>query len=253
MMFWLKNFRMRGMQLANTRCWAMYSNYETNEDISVWGDTWPPPDHVQEKKAAGGWLWFSICPKHLWTWPGRRGLVWSVLGAAAGWQRWPSRWSPCVDWRRRRVSCSGARWSCVSQPQSSLTFSFCLTIHIHLKMQHVPVFPPFITSIKMFRRYNIVPVSERSAALEMNLRHLLWQHICKDVDRIRLGFGSWSSGEQDLQQSDLKRERAMKHPPNLLPKWQLSSWCVKHCQEMLILAIVMRSASFLSFWTVNCH
>lgn len=37
----------------------------------------------------------------------------------------------------------------------------------------------------------------------MNLRHLLWQHICKDVDRIRLGFGSWSSGEQDLQQSDL--------------------------------------------------
>lgn len=32
MMFWLKNFRMSGMQLANTRCWAMYSNYET-EDI----------------------------------------------------------------------------------------------------------------------------------------------------------------------------------------------------------------------------
>lgn len=26
MMFWLKNFRMSGMQLAKTRCWAMYSN-----------------------------------------------------------------------------------------------------------------------------------------------------------------------------------------------------------------------------------
>lgn len=55
----------------------------------------------------------------------------------------------------------------------------------------------------MFQRYDTVPVSERSAALEVNLRHLLWQHICKDVDRIRLGFGSWSSSEQDLQQSDL--------------------------------------------------
>lgn len=85
-------------------------------------------------------------------------------------------------------------------------------------MQHIPVFSPFITSIKMFRRHNIAPVSKRSATLEMNLRHLLWQHICKNVDRVRLGFGSWSSGEQDLQQSDLKRERAMKRPPNLLPK-----------------------------------
>lgn len=26
MMFWLKNLRMRGMQLANTRCWDTYSN-----------------------------------------------------------------------------------------------------------------------------------------------------------------------------------------------------------------------------------
>lgn len=37
----------------------------------------------------------------------------------------------------------------------------------------------------------------------MNLRHLLRQHICKDVDRIRLGFRSRSCSEQDLQQCNL--------------------------------------------------
>lgn len=212
MMFWLKNFRMRGMQLANTRCWAMYSNYETNNDVSVWRDTWPHPNYVQEKKA-GGWERFCICAKHLGTWPGRRGLVWSAWEAAAGWQRWPSQWSPCVDWRRRRVSCSGARWSCISQNHldfilvwlsfTSFTFSFYLPILIHLKMQHIPVFSSIYHINQNVPTLQYCPRSESSTALEMNLRHLLWQHICKDVDRIRLGFGSWSSSEQDLQQSDL--------------------------------------------------
>lgn len=47
MMFWLKNFRMRGMQLANTRCWAMYSNYNTSLKsaasefmLGILGNTW---------------------------------------------------------------------------------------------------------------------------------------------------------------------------------------------------------------------
>lgn len=41
-----------------------------------------------------------------------------------------------------------------------------------------------------------------------HLRHLLGQHVCQDVDGVRLGFGSRSSCEQDLQQSDLtQRER----------------------------------------------
>lgn len=45
----------------------------------------------------------------------------------------------------------------------SFTFSFYLTILIHLKMQHIPVFSPFITSIKMFQRHNIVPVLNAAA------------------------------------------------------------------------------------------
>lgn len=111
MMFWLKNFRMRGMQLAKTRCWAMYSNYETKSDISVRRNTWAPSVRVKESKdSMKGWL------LHLWTRPGRCGLVWSASEAAAGWQRWPSRWSPCVDWRRRRVSCFAAPWSCNQNP-----------------------------------------------------------------------------------------------------------------------------------------
>lgn len=118
MMFWLKNFRMRGMQLAKTRCWAMYSNYETEWQFSQ-------EEHLssfRKDSRKGG----------LWTRPGRCGLAWSVSGAAAGWQRWPSRWSPCVDWRRRRVSCFAALWSC-NQNQLPVTLTpFTQLTHLSL-------------------------------------------------------------------------------------------------------------------------
>lgn len=39
-MFWLKNFRMSGMQLAKTRCWAMYSNW--GEKQMNWDRPWGP-------------------------------------------------------------------------------------------------------------------------------------------------------------------------------------------------------------------
>lgn len=230
MMFWLKNFRMRGMQLAKTRCWAMYSNYETKKDISVRMNTWTPSVRVKETKDSA-----KGCLFHLWTRPGRCGSVWSVSEAAAGWQRWPSRWSPCVDWRRRRVSCFVEPWSC-NQGHPAVTLMPCtqlthlsldcqiLALSKHSKFQRFPPLSLESTGQSEVEKWNLVQMQQ------INLRHLLWQNVCKDVDRIRLGFGSWSSSQQDLQQSDLtiwetgESERQNSHRKCCLSlkEWQLS-------------------------------
>lgn len=163
-------------------------------------------------------------------------------------------WSTVVLHQSTKII-STSSW-CDYSAQTSFTFSFYLMILIHLKMQHIPVFSPFITSIKMFQRYNIVPVtnaaphwrwtygiSSGSTSARMLIESVLALEVGAAASRIFSRAIWWFQ----------KREWAMKHPPNLLPKWQLSLWCVKHCQEMLILTIVIRSAPFLSFWTVNCH
>lgn len=119
----------------------------------------------RKRQQEGGYV-FYICHKYLWTWPGRCGLVWSVLEAAAGWQRWPSRWSPCVDWHQRRVSCFAAPWSCARVNQN-LDFilmwfiqlrhpspSTWLWILIHLKMQ---LFSHLSYRLKL--RSDVVPVT----------------------------------------------------------------------------------------------
>lgn len=40
MMFWLKNLRMSGIQLANTKCWETISNCREKKRRRQWGTVW---------------------------------------------------------------------------------------------------------------------------------------------------------------------------------------------------------------------
>lgn len=97
---------------------------------------------------------------------------------------------------------SGFHPDVIYSAQTSFTFTFHLTKNSYpfKNAANSNVFP-FIISFEM--TFWCRPRYECSTALEKNLRHLLWQHICKDVDRIRLGFRSRSRSEQDLQQCNL--------------------------------------------------
>ncbi len=39
------------------------------------------------------------------------------------------------------------------------------------------------------------------------LRHLLWQHISQDVNRVGFGFGGWSCSQQQLQEGNLSQAK----------------------------------------------